>query len=95
MWAGGLSRLRLTNIVDVAAGGGSGGGGAEGQLVVSGGLHLHVAALRVLAGQARRVADGGVRVLAVQRARAGGAQARLHVVYRETHTVCMWVCVRV
>lgn len=74
-----------THVVDVLGGRGAGagagddGGGAAVRhvLVASRRLHLHVAALGVLA-QTRRVVDGGVRVLAVQGAGAG--QGALHVV---------------
>jgi len=48
-------------------------------VAVGRGLHLHIAALGVLAGGAPRSVDGGVGVLAVQGAAAG--QGALHVVW--------------
>ena len=65
----------LTHVIDVPAGAPKQGGSAsEGDLAVGGRLHLHVAALRVLAGRPRGVPDGGVGVLAVQGAGAVATQ---------------------
>uniref|UniRef100_A0A3B3T2M8 small monomeric GTPase n=1 Tax=Paramormyrops kingsleyae TaxID=1676925 RepID=A0A3B3T2M8_9TELE len=60
--------------------GGCSGDRAAGELPALGGFHLHVAALRVLAGRAGGVPDGGVGVLAVQGAGAGAAHGALHVI---------------
>ena len=70
----------LTHVIDVPAGAPEQRGGAsEGDLAVGGRLHLHVAALRVLAGP-RGVPDGGVGVLAVQGAGAIAAQRPLDMI---------------
>lgn len=75
--------MRLTHVIDVPAGSGEGcaSAGAEGQVSVCRRLHLHVAAFSVLAGQAGRVSDGGVRVLTIQGARAGATHGGLYVIY--------------
>lgn len=82
-----LDSTQPTHVIDILGGcggsGGAGGGDDGGRaaerpvLVVSRRLHLHVAALRVLA-VSWWVVDGGIRVLAVQGAGAG--QGALHVV---------------
>lgn len=81
-----------THVVDILGGhgggggcrGDDGGGAAVGHVIVmSGGLHLHVAALGVFTGRAGGVADGGVGVFTVQRAGAG--QRALHEVCTTTH----------
>lgn len=65
---------RWFNFIDIPGGAAKEGGGAsEGHLAVRGGLHLHVAALCVFAGEPWRVSNGRVRVLAIQRAGAVGA----------------------
>lgn len=80
----GLWWAALTHIVHVLVGrggdGGCSGDGAAGGLPALGGFHLHVAALRLLAGRAGGVPDGGVGVLAVQGAGAGAAHGALHVI---------------
>lgn len=50
-------------------------------IMMSGRLHLHIAALRVFA-QTGRVVDGGVRIFTVEGAGAG--QGPLRVIYRHT-----------
>lgn len=80
--------MRLTDIIDVSAGSGEGcaGAGAEGQVSVSGRLHLYITALRVLAGQAGRISDGGVRVLTIEGTRAGATHRGLYVICTHNRT---------
>lgn len=78
-------RLERTHVVDVLAGRGAGGGHDGGAvrhvIVMSGRLHLHVAALGVFA-HSGGVVDGGVWVFTVEGAGAG--QGALGVIYKHT-----------
>lgn len=75
------SNNTLTNIIDIPAGAAQEGGRAsKGHLAVGGGLHLHVAALCVLARQPRRVSNGSVWIFTVQGAGAVAAHGVLDVI---------------
>ena len=83
------SNNALTNIIDIPARTAQEGGSAsKGHFPVGGGLHLHVAALCVLAGQPWRVSNGGVWILTIQGAGAVAAHGALDVICssRETRT---------
>lgn len=75
------SNNTLTNIIDIPAGAAQEGGCAsKGHLAVGGGLHLHVAALCVLACQPWRVSNGSVWIFTVQGAGAVATHGALDVI---------------
>lgn len=75
------SNNALTNIIDIPVRTAQEGGSAsKGHFPVGGGLHLHIAALCVLASQAWWVSNGGVWILTIQGAGAVAAHGALDVI---------------
>lgn len=75
------SNNALTNIIDIpACTAQEGGSASKGHFTVGGGLHLHIAALCVLASQPWRVSNGGIWILTIQGAGAVAAHGALDVI---------------
>lgn len=71
----------LTNIIDIPASTAQEGGRAsKGHFTVGGGLHLHIAALCVLASQPWWVSNGGIWILTIQGTGAVAAHGAFDVI---------------
>lgn len=75
------SNNTLTNIIDIpACTAQEGGSASKGHFAVGGGLHLHVAALCMLASNPWWVSNGGIWILTIQGAGAVAAHGALDII---------------